>query len=55
MLLIGAILNGRDRDPLMRSEEIQGVRTVSYWVPDGKGLPSSEAELLLEPYRKIVG
>lgn len=55
ILLIGAMLAGRDRDPLLRSEEIPGVRTASYWVPDGKGLPSSEAEQLLEPYRRIVG
>lgn len=55
VLIIGAILAGRERDPMLRSEEIVGVRTVSYWVREGQALPSAEAETLLEPYRRIVG
>lgn len=55
VLLIGAMLDATERDPLMRSEEIPGVRAVTWWVPDTKGLPSPEAERLLEPYRRIVG
>lgn len=55
VLLAGAALDATERDPLMRSEEIPGVRSVTWWVPDTKGLPSPEAERLLEPYRRIVG
>lgn len=55
ILVAGAILTSRTRDPMMRSENIDGVRSVSWWVPDGGSLPSPEAETLLAPYRRIVG
>lgn len=55
MLIIAAILANRDRDPMLRSEEIPGVRSVSYWVRESQALPSLEAETLLEPYRRIAG
>lgn len=55
ILIVGAIVSARERDPMMRSEEIPGVRTVSWWVRESGELPSAEAETLLGPYRRIVG
>lgn len=55
ILVAGAILSSRTRDPMMRSESVEGVGSTSWWVPDGGSLPSPEAEALLAPYRRIVG
>lgn len=55
ILVASTILTSRTRDPMMRSESVEGVGSTSWWVPDGGSLPSPEAEILLAPYRRIVG
>lgn len=55
LLLIGTFLSARDRDPLVRSETVDGIGSTSWWIPHTSSLPSPEAEGLLAPYRRIVG
>lgn len=54
ILLAGAYLSQRDRDPLIRTESVEGVGSTTWWVPGGSGLPSQEAEQLLQPYRRLA-
>lgn len=55
VLVAGSILSSRARDPMLRSETVEGVGSTSWWVPDGGSLPSPEAETLVAPYRRVVG
>lgn len=55
ILVAGAILSSRERDPMMRSETVDGVGSTSWWVPAGGSLPSLEAQTLLAPYWRIAG
>ena len=54
ILLAGAALSATDRDPLLRTETVDGVGSTSWWVPGSAGLPSPEAESLLQPYRRVA-
>ncbi len=54
ILLAAAYLSQRNRDPLTRSESVEGVGSTTWWVPSGSGLPSPEAEQLLQPYRRMI-
>ncbi|TDR89115.1 hypothetical protein [Enterovirga rhinocerotis] len=54
ILLAGAALTAADRDPLVRSETVEGVGSTTWWVPGSSGLPSPEAESLLQPYRRVA-
>lgn len=54
ILLAGAAMSAAERDPLIRSETVEGVGSTTWWVPAGGGLPSPEAESLLQPYRRIA-
>ncbi len=52
ILLVGAALSTQSRDPLVKSEDVDGVGSLSFWVPGSKSsLASPEAEQLLRPYR----
>lgn len=52
--LVGAIFSASSRDQLIKSEDVDGVGSLSYWVPGTKSsLPSPEAEALLKPYRVV--
>lgn len=51
-LEIGAYLSTRSRDPLIKSEDVAGVGSASYWVPgESSRLLSPEAQTLLQTYR----
>ncbi|WP_420102147.1 hypothetical protein [Bosea sp. (in: a-proteobacteria)] len=54
ILVAGAILSNRTRDPMMRSESVEGVGSSSWWIPESCSLPSPEADTLLTHYRKIL-
>lgn len=50
--LIGAAVSTSDRDPLVRTEDVGGVGSLTYWMPGARSqLASPEAEALLRPYR----
>lgn len=52
--LVGAIFSASSRDQLIKSEDVDGVSSVPYWVPGTKSsLASPEAEALLKPYRTV--
>jgi hypothetical protein len=52
ILLVGASLSVQGRDPLVKSEDVDGVSATSWWVPGARSaLASPEAEQLLRPYR----
>lgn len=54
MLLVGALWSMSNRDPGLRSENVQGIGSVTYWVPGaGNLLPDPNAELFLQPYRRF--
>jgi len=54
-LLVGAYLSTRDRDPLIKSEDVDGVGSFTYWMQGaGSALPSLEAASLLAPYRSAA-
>jgi len=51
VLIISAIIAGRQRDPLTKSETVEGVGRTDYWVPGQVStLPHPEAEGLLRPF-----
>ncbi|GLK67012.1 hypothetical protein [Hansschlegelia plantiphila] len=53
--LVGAALSTQGRDPLIKSEDVDGVSAITYWVPGSQStLASPEAELLLKPYRRML-
>lgn len=53
LLLIGAMWSAQQRDPLVKSESVDGVSRTDYWVPGATTrLPDPQAELLLQPYRR---
>ena len=54
ILLAGAALSTTERDPLVRTETVEGVGSTTWWVPGASGLPSPEAESLLQPYRRVA-
>jgi hypothetical protein len=55
ILIVGAYLSSSDRDPLVKAEAIDGVGSMSWYVPGaGSGLPSPEAEQLLASYRRFA-
>ena len=54
ILLAGAVMSAVDRDPLIRTETVEGVGSTTWWVPGSSGLPSPEAESLLHPYRRVA-
>ncbi|GBD48095.1 hypothetical protein [Methylopila sp. Yamaguchi] len=50
--LVGAALSTQGRDPLVKSEDVDGVGEITFWVPGARSqLASPEAETLLRPYR----
>lgn len=52
-LIVGAYISTRDRDPLVKSEDVEGVGSVSYWMQGARNaLPSPEAESLLAPFKR---
>jgi hypothetical protein len=52
ILLIGTTWNARERDPAVKSEMMDGVGRLDYFVPGAfTSLPSPEAEALLRTYR----
>lgn len=54
--LVAAAISGASRDPLIKSEDVDGLGSISYWVPGARtALPSPEAEQLLKPYRSFFG
>jgi hypothetical protein len=54
IMIAGAYLSVRQRDPLIKSEDIAGIGSTSWWIPGvANGLPSPEAEQLLQPYRRL--
>lgn len=54
ILIAGAAMSAAERDPLVKSETVEGVGATTWWVPGASGLPSPEAEGLLQPYRRIA-
>lgn len=57
ILLVGGYLTSTGRDPLLRSENVQGVGSFSYATPgstSSSGLGNAEAEALLAPYEMPV-
>ena len=55
LLLIGAMWSAQQRDPLAKSESVEGVGRVDYFVPGANTrLPDPQAELLLQPYRRYL-
>lgn len=53
-LIAGAYLSTRQRDPMVRSETVEGVGATTWWEPASAGLISPEAESLLAPYRRLA-
>ncbi|HVI27618.1 hypothetical protein [Hansschlegelia sp.] len=52
ILLVGAAFSTQSRDPLVKSEDVDGLGSISFWVPGSRSmLASPEAEQLLKPYR----
>lgn len=52
--LVGAYLSLGSRDPLIKSETVEGVGSTSWWMPGTASvLPDPEAEQLLQPYRRL--
>ena len=55
ILLVAAYRSSAARDPLIKSESVDGVSSTSWWVPGAADtLPDPEAERLLRPYRRIL-
>lgn len=54
ILIAGAVMSAAERDPLVKSETVEGIGSTTWWVPGASGLPSPEAESLLQPYRRIA-
>jgi len=53
LLLVGGMWSAQQRDPLVKSESVDGVSRTDYWVPGaGSRLPDPTAESLLQPYRR---
>lgn len=51
VLVAAAILSGRQRDPLAKSESVEGIGRTDYWVPgQASGLNHPEAEALLRSF-----
>lgn len=54
IMLVGAYLSTRAKDPLVRTEDVAGVGSTTWWVPGANdNLLSPEAEQLLQPYRRL--
>lgn len=54
ILLAKTMLAGSGRDPGIRSEDVPGIGSTSYWMPGASDiLPSPEAERMLRPYRRV--
>ena len=56
ILLVGACLSARSRDPLLKSQDISGVMSAAWWMPgagDNLLSPEAERQRLLRPYRRI--
>lgn len=52
--LVGAYLSLESRDPLVKSETVEGIGSTSWWVPGaGSMFADPEAEQLLHPYRRL--
>lgn len=51
VLICAALISGRTRDPLIKSEAVEGVGRTDFYVPgQGSSLPHPEAEGLLKPF-----
>lgn len=52
ILVVGAYCSAAGRDPTVKSESVEGVGSLSWWVQgQNDPLPSPEAAQLLQPYR----
>jgi len=55
LLLIGAMWSAQQRDPLAKSETVDGIGRTDYWVAGvGSRLPDPTAESFLQPYRRYL-
>lgn len=51
LLICAALISRRERDPLIKSETVEGIGRTDFYVPgQGSRLPHPEAEGLLQPY-----
>ncbi len=53
LLLVGALWASNQRDPLVKSESVDGIGRTDYWMPgQASRLPDPTAESLLQTYRR---